>query len=93
MEFELKDGLYILGIVISAIIAFLGTKYRLKEYIRDKYDELKDQINILKIELEKQKSKDDLQQQIIEQIGKQITDINLQLVGKLNSNNTKNERS
>lgn len=62
-------------------------------YIHDKYDELKDQINNLKIELEKQKPKDDLQQQIIEQIGKQITDINLQLVGKLDSNNTKNERS
>lgn len=89
MEFELKDVVYIVGIVLSTVITFLGTKYRLKEYIRDKYDELKEEINNLKIELQKQKSKDDLQQQIIDQIGKQITDLNLQLVGKLDSNNTK----
>lgn len=65
MEFELKDVVYIVGIVLSTVITFLGTKYRLKEYIRDKYDELKEEINNLKIELQKQKSKDDLQQQII----------------------------
>lgn len=83
MEFGLKDLLYIVGIVASAIISFLGTRHKLKEYIRDKNDLLKEQINDLKIKLQEQKSKDDLQQQVIDQIGKQMDNLIPKLVDEL----------
>lgn len=75
MEFGLKDVLYIVGIVASTLISFLGTRHKLKEYIRDKNDILKDQINDLKVKLQEQKSRDDLQQQVIDQIGKQMDNL------------------
>lgn len=80
MEFGLKDVFYIGGIVLSAVISFLGTRHRLKEYIRDKNDLLKDEINSLKIKLQEQKSRDDLQQQVIDQIGKQMDELIPKLV-------------
>lgn len=46
-----------------------------------------------KLKLQEQKAKDDLQQQIIDQIGKQITDLIPQLVGKLESKKAKNGKS
>lgn len=72
MVFEIKDLLYIIGIVASAIISFLGTRHNMKEYIRDKNDNLKDEINNLKLAHQELKSKDELQQLVIEQIGEQI---------------------
>jgi len=75
MEFEIKDVLYIVGIVVSALISFLGTRHKLKEYIRDKNDALKDKIHNLELLLKEQKSKDDLQQQVIDQIGIQMNDL------------------
>lgn len=83
MEFGLKDMLYIIGIVVSAIISFLGTRHKLKEYIRDKNDLLKEQINDLKLSLQEQKSKDDLQQQVIDQIGKQMDSLIPHLIDEL----------
>ncbi|WP_203293513.1 hypothetical protein [Luteirhabdus pelagi] len=80
MEFGLKDLFYIIGIVVSAVISFLGTRHRLKEYIRDKNDLLKDEINSLKLKLQEQKSRDDLQQQVIDQIGKQMDELIPKLV-------------
>lgn len=84
MEFEIKDVLYIIGIVASAIISFLGTRHKLKEYIRDKNDILKEQLNDLKIQLTEQKAKDELQQQVIDQIGKQMDSLIPQLIESLN---------
>jgi len=72
MEFEIKDILYIVGIVVSALVSFLGTRHKLKEYIRDKNDNLKEKIHKIELELKDQKAKDDLQQQVIDQIGKQM---------------------
>ena len=83
MKLGLKDLLYIVGIVASAIISFLGTRHKLKEYIRDKNDLLKEQINDLKMKLQEQKSKDDLQQQVIDQIGKQMDTLIPKLVDEL----------
>jgi len=83
MEFGLKDVLYLVGIAASAIISFLGTRHKMKEYIRDKNDLLKDDINDLKVKLQEQKSKDDLQQQVIDQIGKQMDNLIPKLVGEL----------
>lgn len=83
MEFGLKDVLYIVGIVVSTLITFFGTRHGLKEYIRDKNDELKDEINNLKVKLQEQKAKDDLQQQVIDQIGKQMDSLIPKLIGRL----------
>ena len=85
MNFEIKDLIYIIGIVVSAVISFLGTRYKMKEYIRDKIDEIKKEINeINKTHLEL-KFKDELQQQVLDQIGKQIDELIPKLVDGLNN--------
>jgi hypothetical protein len=83
MEFGLRDLLYIIGIVVSTLITFFGTRHGLKEYIRDKNDGLKDQIHELKIKLQEHKAKDDLQQQVIDQIGKQMDELIPKLISQL----------
>lgn len=83
MEFGLRDLLYIIGIVVSTLITFFGTRHGLKEYIRDKHDALKDQIHELKIKLQEHKAKDDLQQQVIDQIGKQMDELIPKLISQL----------
>lgn len=72
MEFGLKDLIYIVGIVASALISFLGTRYGLREYIRDNTEKLKDNIHDLELQLNRQQARDDLQQQVIDQIGEQM---------------------
>lgn len=84
MNFELKDLLYILGIVISAVISFLGTRYKLKEHIRDKFDSLKDELNDIKLKQQELKFKDELQQQVIDQIGKQMDALIPKLIDSIN---------
>ena len=69
---EFKDIAYIVGIILSAVVTFLTTKHKLKELIRDKYDDNNQSIHELKIEVERLKSKDQLQQQIIEQFRDQV---------------------
>ena len=83
MEFEIKDVIYIVSIVSSTIITFLGTRHKMKEYIRDKHDALKDQLHTLNLKLQEQKSKDDLQQQVIDQIGKQMNDLIPKLIDQV----------
>lgn len=72
MEFGLKDLLYITGIVVSAVVSFLSTRHKMKEYVRDKTDELKKDIHKLELSQSKLEAKDDLQQQVIDQIGEQM---------------------
>ncbi|CAA0211389.1 hypothetical protein [Tenacibaculum maritimum] len=84
MEFGLKDILYIVGIVISALGTFLGTRHKLKEYIRDKNDEIRTKLHDLDLKLAEQKSKDDLQQQVIDQIGSQMDTLVPKLIETLN---------
>lgn len=64
--------------VISAIAAAIGTylinHYKLKESIRDKIDAQIKEINDLKVEIANLKNKDELQQQIIEQLKKHVLD-------------------
>ena len=80
MKFDLKD----IGYIIAVIIAFLGSRYKIKEYIRDTNEKLKDEINDLKIKLQEHKSKDDLQQQVIDQIRKQNDELIPKLVEAIN---------
>ena len=87
MEFGTKDLLYILGIIIAGIVTFYSTKHGIKEYARDKFDELKDEIHHLKVAHEKLKGKDDLQQQVIDQIGKQINELLPSLLNAVKSKN------
>lgn len=91
MEFELKDVIYIVGIVTSVLISHFTTRHGLKEYTRDKYDELKDHLSDLKLELSKQKAKDDLQQQVIDQIGQQTKDLIPKLLEILKHKKQENE--
>lgn len=72
--FGIRDVLYIGGIALTAVITFIGTRHKLKELIRDKNEETKEKISDLRIEIEKLKSKDDLQQQVIDQFQKQVLD-------------------
>ncbi len=52
---------------------FFGTKHNLKEYARDKIDELKSELHKQQLQMTELKAKDDLQEQVIEQINKQLT--------------------
>ena len=45
MEFGIKDMLYIVGIIVAGLSTFYTTKHNLKEYVRDRIDELKDKIH------------------------------------------------
>ena len=91
MEFGIKDVLYIIGIVVSASVSFLGTRHKLKEYIRDKNDELKDKIHHLELQLNNQKAKDDLQQQVIDQIGQQMNNLIPKLLKAIQYKKQENE--
>lgn len=71
-NFGLKDIIYISTIVATMVSTFFGTKHSLKEFVRDKVDVLKDQLNEHRIEIERLKSKDENQQQIIDQFQKQV---------------------
>lgn len=69
-----KDIIYIVALVASVVGTFFATKHNIKEFVRDKLDNLKEKLNDQKIEIEKLKSKDENQQQIIEQLQKQVLD-------------------
>jgi len=75
----IKDLLYVITIVVTAVGTFLTTRHKIKEYVRDKFDECnksiasnKDLINDQKVELEKLKTSLEYQKQIIDQFQKQI---------------------
>lgn len=89
MNFEIKDLIYTIGIVVSAVISFLGTRHKMKEYIRDKNDELKNEIIELKSKGQELKFKDELQQQVIDQIGKQIDELITKLISEINHKKAK----
>lgn len=90
-EFGTRDILYLIGIIVSAVVTFLSTRHKIKELIRDKNEETKEKISELKIEIEKLKAKDDLQQQIIEQFQKQVLE-HLPKLFQIIENNKSNDR-
>ncbi len=71
---ELKDVFYIIGIVSTAIVTFLTTKHNLKEYVRDRIDELKDKIHKQELEIREIKSRDEDQQQILKVLKTDVLD-------------------
>ncbi len=74
MEFGLRDLLTIVGIVGTAIVTFLSTRHNLKDFVRDKTDELKDKIHKQEIEIEKLKGRDENQQQILKMLQTNVLD-------------------
>lgn len=97
-NFTIKDVAYIVGIVVTAVGTFYTTRHKIKELIRDKYDELTKQntalkedytkqISDLKLELKDLKSKDDLQQLVINQMMKTNEEMIPKLLTALNSKN------
>ena len=74
MEFGLKDTLYIIGIIVAGLSTFFTTRHNLKEYVRDRIDELKDKIHKQEIEIEKLKGRDENQQQILKILQTNVLD-------------------
>ena len=83
MTFDIKDLIYIGSLIASVLITFFGTKHSIKEYVRDKVDDLRKELSDLKVKHQELKSKDDLQQLVIDQIGKQIDELIPKLVDAL----------
>lgn len=84
---ELRDYLYIGGIILTGVVTFISTRHKLKEHIRDRHDDLKEQINQLKLDMKDLKSKDDLQQQVIDQMSKTNEELIPKLLNALNVKN------
>lgn len=71
---EWKDVCYLVGILIAGLSTFYTTKHNLKEYVRDKVDELKDKIHKQEIEIEKLKGRDENHQQILKMLQTNVLD-------------------
>ena len=70
----LRTAGLILGIILSGVAVYFKTINQLEHRFRDKIDDQNKQINDLRLEMVNLKSKDDLQQQVIDQIKKQVLD-------------------
>jgi glutamate synthase domain-containing protein 3 len=73
-NFGLRDVIYISIAIGTGIATFLTTKHKLKEYVRDSVDSLKDKIHAHEVEMERLKGRDENQQQIIDTFQKQVLD-------------------
>jgi len=89
--FGIKDVIYIATIIGTGIATFLTTKHKLKEYIRDRVDILKDCIHKQEVEMEKLKGRDENQQQIIDTFQKQVLD-HLPALFEILNNSKKNKK-
>lgn len=90
MEFELKDVLYIIITIGSVVATHFVSRHKFREEFDKKIKELNDKIDLLKskdasqdVELEKLRSKDELQGQVIDQIKGQMDLILVQLFDAL----------
>ncbi len=90
MNIGLKDAIYLILFVAGIISTFFTTKYKLKEYtdnkvdaLKDKFDELKQTVNNQSLEIERLRSKDDVQQANIDIIEKQLQSTLTQLFSML----------
>ena len=79
---EIKEVVYAIGAIITPLLTFLGTRHKLKE-------EFKDKVHDLELKLKDLTFKDELQQQVIDQIGKQMDVLVPKLIDILNERETK----
>lgn len=86
-HFTSKDFIYIIGIIVAAVTTFFSTRYNIKSEIRDKGDDLMKEIVHLRLEMKDLKNRDDLQQQVIDQMSKQNEDLIPKLLNLLNTKN------
>lgn len=70
----IRDIFYVIMIIVAAVSSFQAARFGLKNLIKDKNHEVKKEINDLKIEIERLKGKDGLQQQVIDQFKEVIFD-------------------
>jgi len=89
MDFTFKDIVLIVSIVGGAVATFFTTKFGLKEYIRDRLEQSTKELHELKIDIEKLKAKDEMQQVVIEALKSQVLDNLPHLYRALND--TKND--
>lgn len=82
---EVKEIIYIIGAITTPVLTFLGTRNKLK-------DDFKDQIHNLELKLKDLTLKDELQQQVIEQIGRQMDDLVPKLIDNLNERNFRSKK-
>jgi len=73
-HFGLRDVIYIAIVIGTGVATFLSTKHKLKEYVRDRVDLLKDKIQAHEVEIARLKGRDENQQQIIDTFQKQVLD-------------------
>ena len=85
--FTIKDVIYIVGIASVAVTTFFVTKHGIKEYMRDKYDALYKEMQEMKLTMKDLEHTDELQQQVIDQIGKTIDTVNAKLFDILDKKN------
>ena len=70
----IKDVIYIVGLAVSVVSTFFITKHQIKEFIRDKVEELNKKITELEKEQINLKHRDEIQQQVIDEFRKQVLD-------------------
>jgi len=92
MEFGIKDMLYIVGIIVAGLSTFYTTKHNLKEYVRDRIDELKEKIHKQELELREIKGRDENQQQILNILQTHVLDKMPSIIDNQN-NQTNNKKS
>lgn len=70
----LRTALVILVSAGGIIAAYFKTIHQLEHKFRDKFEEQLKQVTELKVEIEKLKGRDDMQQQFIDQLKKHVLD-------------------
>lgn len=86
MEFGIKDVITIMVFAVGIAATFYGTRFKIKEYVRDRIEKLKDEHNEMKLEIERLKNRDELQEQIIQQLKVNVLDRLPDILGSTNEN-------
>jgi Na+/glutamate symporter len=63
-----------IGLVTGGVAGFFSAKSSVRKEFQTKHDDLKEKIHSLSVEMEKLKGKDELQQQILDQLKTNVLD-------------------
>ncbi|MGQ1787488.1 hypothetical protein [Saccharicrinis sp. GN24d3] len=92
MEFGLKDVVYLIMMAGGILASFLGTRHKLKEYIRDRAEGLQKEVHRLELQISDLKKKDELQQQVIDTVGDQMKELIPAILSALKQKEQVNEK-